>query len=68
MNMLHAQYKDEIQRQIDNTELEIKALINDYHACTDSIVKSQIKTFLEKKEYLLLNLMERYNGIVGEES
>lgn len=68
MNMLHAQYKDEIQRQIDNTELEVKALINDYHVCTDSIVKSQIKTFLEKKEYLLLNLMERYNGIVGEES
>lgn len=64
MNMLQEKYKKEISRQIDNTELEIQALINDYESSTDDIVKSQIKTFLEKKEYLLLNLMERYNGIV----
>lgn len=65
MNMLLEQYKKEIERQIDNTELEIKALINDYHSSTDDITKSQIKTFLEKKEHLLLNLMERYNGLIG---
>lgn len=64
MNMLQEKYKKEISRQIDNTELEIRALINDYESSTDDIVKSQIKTFLEKKEYLLLNLMERYNGII----
>ena len=64
MNMLQERYKKEISRQIDNTELEIRALINDYESSTDDIVKSQVKTFLEKKEYLLLNLMERYNGIV----
>lgn len=63
MNMLLENYKKEIKRQIDNTELEIKALTNDYHSASDDITKSQIKTFLEKKEYLLLNLMERYNGI-----
>ena len=62
MNMLQEKYKKEIGRQIDNTELEIRALINDYESSTDNITKSQIKTFLEKKEHLLLNLMERYNG------
>lgn len=64
MTMYIESYKKEIKRQIDNTELEIKALTNDYHASSDEVVKSQIKTFLEKKEYLLLNLMERYNGII----
>ena len=64
MNMLQESYKKEIERQIDNTELEIKALINDYRSASDDITKSQIKTFLEKKEHLLLNLMERYNGII----
>lgn len=62
--MLQERYKKEIERQIDNTELEIKALINDYQSSSDDVTKSQIKTFLEKKEYLLLNLMERYNGII----
>ena len=64
MNMWEEKYKKEIERQIDNTELEIKALINDYKSSSDNVVKSQIKTFLEKKEYLYLNLMERYNGII----
>ena len=64
MNMWEEKYKKEIERQIDNTELEIKALINDYESSSDDIVKSQIKTFLEKKEFLYLNLMERYNGII----
>lgn len=64
MNMLQEDYKKEIERQIDNTQLEIKALINDYQSSTDDITKSQIKTFLEKKEFLLLNLMERYNGVI----
>lgn len=63
MNMLLERYKKEINRQIDNTELEIKALINDYESSSDDVTKSQIKTFLEKKEHLLLDLMERYYGI-----
>lgn len=63
MNMLLEKYKKEINRQIDNTELEIKALINDYESSSDDVTKSQIKTFLEKKEHLLLDLMERYYGI-----
>lgn len=62
MNMLLEDYRQEIQRQIDNTELEIKALMNDYENASDYIVKSQVKTFLEKKEHLLLTLMERYDG------
>ena len=57
-------YKEMLREQIDNTELEIKALTNDYHSSTDDITKSQIKTFLEKKQALILNLMERYNGII----
>ena len=60
--MLLEDYRQEIQRQIDNTELEIKALMNDYENASDYIVKSQVKTFLEKKEHLLLTLMERYDG------
>ena len=63
MNMLLEKYKKEINRQIDNTELEIKALINDYESASDDVTKSQIKTFLEKKEHLLLDLMERYYGV-----
>lgn len=64
MNMSHEKYNQELLRQMDNTEREIKALINDYQNSSDDIVKSQVKTFLEKKEYLLLSLMERYYGIV----
>lgn len=64
MNMSVERYKEILRTQIDNTELEIRALTNDYYAATDDITKSQIKTFLEKKQALILNLMERYNGII----
>ena len=49
---------------MDNVGAEIQALINDYQSSTDDITKSQIKTFLEKKEHTYLNLMERYYGII----
>lgn len=64
MNMLQEPYNKEINRQINNTKKEIEDLQNDYKSCPDDIVKSQIKTFLEKKEFLLLNLMERKNGFI----
>ena len=64
MNMSQELYKQEIQRQMDNVGAEIQALINDYQSSTDDITKSQIKTFLEKKEHTYLNLMERYYGII----
>ena len=59
MNMLQENYKKELQRQIDNCSVELRALINDYHNCSDNICKSQIKTLMEKKEHNLLNLLER---------
>lgn len=49
---------------MNNVRNEIQALQNDYESCPDYIVKSQIKTFLEKKEFLLLSLMERENGAI----
>lgn len=63
MNMSQEVYSKEIERQIENTQKEVEELQSDYDSCPDDIVKSQIKTFLEKKEFLLLNLMERENGI-----
>lgn len=57
-------YNKEVKRQMDNVRAEIQALINDYHSASDNITKSQIKTFLEKKEHMYLNLMERYNGTI----
>ena len=55
-------YKEEIEKQIQSTKNEINQLQSDYESAPDDIVKSQIKTFLEKKQLLLLNLMERYYG------
>ena len=64
MNMSQELYREELKRQMDNVNAEIQALINDYHSATDVITKSQIKTFLEKKEHIYLNLMERYYGVI----
>lgn len=64
MNMLQEPYNKEVKRQIKNVQKEIDSLQKDYESCPDFIVQSQIKTFLEKKEFLLLNLMERENGII----
>ena len=64
MNMSQELYKQEVKKQIDNTRAEIQALTNDYNISSDEITKSQIKTFLEKKQHLYLNLLERYNGII----
>ena len=52
-------YSKELNRQIDNCEVELKALSNDYQKCTDDVCKSQIRTLLEKKEYNLLDLYKR---------
>ena len=60
--MFQERYKKTIAERIENTELEIQSLTNDYHNATDDVVKSQVKTFLEKKQLLYLDLMERYNG------
>lgn len=54
--MLQEVYKKEILRQIDNLENEIRTLQNDYLSVQDEICKSQIKTFLERKENTLLKL------------
>ena len=52
-------YNKELNRQIDNCQAEILSLSSDYHNCSDDICKSQIRTLLEKKEYTLINLLER---------
>ena len=59
MNMSHENYNKELMRQIENCQSEITALGNDYKQCSDDICKSQIRTLLEKKEYTLINLIER---------
>lgn len=59
MNMSQEDYNKEISRQIENCQIEIQALTNDFHACTDDICKSQIKTLLEKQEYKLIDLLSR---------
>lgn len=63
MNMSQELYKKEIQRQMDNVHAEMMALTNDYNSASDYVTKSQIKTFLEKKEHRYLDLMERYYGV-----
>lgn len=62
MNMSQEQYNKELARQIDNADAEIQALKRDYHACTDDVCRSQIKTFLEKKEHLFLSLLREANN------
>ena len=57
MNMSQELYKQEVKKQIDNTRAEIQALTNDYNISSDEITKSQIKTFLEKKQHLYCNEM-----------
>lgn len=58
MSMSQEVYNNEKVRQIKNTQREIEILSADYSQCTDEICKSQIKTFLEKKEHLLLDLLK----------
>lgn len=64
MNMSQEIYKQELKKQISNIQAEITALTNDYNVSSDDITKSQIKTFLEKKQHLYLDLLERYYGII----
>lgn len=67
MNMSQEAYSKELNRQIDNCEVELKALSNDYQKCTDDVCKSQIRTLLEKKEHNLLDLYKRRsdNGYIN---
>ena len=59
MNMSQELYLKELNRQIENCKMELKALTNDYQACADEVCKGQIRTLLEKKEYNLLDLLKR---------
>ena len=59
MSMSQESYSKELMRQIENCQAEITALGSDYKQCSDDICKSQIRTLLEKKEYTLINLIER---------
>ena len=69
MNMLEEAYREEILRQINHIGMEIIALTNDYNMLSDDICKSQVKTFLEKKQYRLLDLLrEVKNGDIESES
>lgn len=58
MNMSQEVYNNEKVRQLKNAQREVEILKNDYVECSDDICKSQIKTFLEKKEHLLLKLLK----------
>ena len=51
-------YKEEIEKQIQSTKNEINQLQSDYESAPDDIVKSQIKTFLEKKTIIVI----KFNG------
>lgn len=66
MNMSQESYIKEITRQIDNCQAEITVLGDDYKQCSDDICKSQIRTLLEKKEYTLINLIDRKEKIEKE--
>lgn len=57
-------YQKEMNRQIENIQSEILLLKNDFESINDNVVKSQVKTFLEKKEAQLLNIMGAYYGTV----
>ena len=69
MNMWQEHYHKELLRQIVNTAKEINVLIQDYKTVNDDICRSQIKTFLEKKEHILLQLLKEVNyGSIKQES
>lgn len=63
MNMLQENYKQELSQRIKETSDEISLLKNDYQNVIDEVCKSQIKTFLEKKQLLLLDLYKQYEVI-----
>ena len=63
MNMLQENYKQELSQRIKETSDEISLLKNDYNSVVDEVCKSQIKTFLEKKQLLLLDLYKQYEVI-----
>lgn len=63
MNMSQENYKQELSQRIKETSDEITILKQDYENVYDEICKSQVKTFLEKKQHLLLDLYKQYEMI-----
>lgn len=63
MSMSQEKYKQELSQRIKETSDEISLLKNDYNSVVDEVCKSQIKTFLEKKQLLLLDLYKQYEVI-----
>lgn len=63
MNMSQENYKQELSQRIKETSDEITILKQDYKNVYDEICKSQVKTFLEKKQHLLLDLYKQYEMI-----
>jgi len=53
-----------MNEQMEDIKSEIRLLKHDFENIDDSIVKSQVKTFLEKKQVQLLNIMGAYYGTI----
>lgn len=64
MNMHIGDYQKEMNEQMEDIKSEIRLLKHDFENIDDSIVKSQVKTFLEKKQVQLLNIMGAYYGTI----
>ena len=64
MNMHIGDYQKEMNEQMEGIKSEIRLLKHDFENIDDSIVKSQVKTFLEKKQAQLLNIMGAYYGTI----
>ena len=62
MSIDYNSYKETIKNQIDDVQSDLILLRADYESAPDDIIKSQIKTFIEKKELLLVKLMGEYHG------
>ena len=64
MNMYIDDYQKEMSNQMEDIKSEIRLLKRDFESIDDNIVKSQVKTFLEKKQAQLLNIMGAYYGTI----
>ena len=64
MNMYIDDYQKEMSNQMEDIKSEIRLLKRDFESIDDNIVKSQVKTFLEKKQKQLLNIMGAYYGTI----
>lgn len=62
MSLDRHSFQTEIKNQMKDIQVEVDQLQSDYRSINDNIVKSQIKTFIEKKNAQLLRLWEVYYG------